>query len=1820
MTEDGNGDVIIQAAETGCTIPAGTYNITRDFVIESGVSVTATGNTGGGTGVIINAGRDIDIQGTLSANAQGYQGRSGPGAGSGTGYGSSGAAHGGNGGEGRHYGTAGGTAYGSVSAPVTLGSGGGGSLTGGEGGGAIKLVATNTLTIDGSVTANGDSYANSFNDGGGAGGSIWLDTASLAGTGTITANGGQGGFSRAGGGGGGGRIAVYYTTDTSSIISGIATKIRAYGRDGGGEEGGAGTIFVDDKDDSNTNGSLYVDGNNYTDVADTPQIGASETYDYVDFRNGTDYVVSAGSTLTIPSTGTLTGSGTEKASIELESGSPGGILNLPSTGTYTLNGMNIINDGQINNVSDLTVANAQLSHNGAFGTTVTSLTLDSGGEFVAQTATGLSLSSLTAKSGGYFTQQTGSTLAVTDVEVQSGGYIRSGDNSTAQSYTLDISATDIDIQSGGFADANGRGYDPRNGPGAGAGTGYGSSGAAHGGNGGEGRHYGTAGGTAYGNVTAPTTIGSGGGGGSVGGNGGGAIKLVASGTLTVDGTVRANGDSYSSGFNDGGGAGGGIWLDAATLAGAGTITANGGQGGAARACGGGGGGRIAVYYTTDTSSIISGIATKIRAYGRDGGGEEGGAGTIFVDDKDDSNTNGSLYVDGNNYTDVADTPQIGASETYDYVDFRNGTDYVVSAGSTLTIPSTGTLTGSGTEKASIELESGSPGGILNLPSTGTYTLNGMNVINGGQVNNVSNLTVANAQFTHNGDFGTTLTSLTLDSGGEFRPQTATGMNLSTLTAKSGGYFTQMMTGAISATTVTVESGGYIRSGDNSTTKAYELSLSSENIDIQSGGFADANGRGYDPRNGPGAGAGTGYGSSGAAHGGNGGEGRHYGTAGGVGYGNPKQPSTMGSGAGGGSAGGNGGGAIKLVASDTLTINGTVRSNGDDYSSAFNDGGGAGGGIWLDADTLAGDGTITANGGVGGSARACGGGGGGRIAIYYATDTSSIISGIATKVRAYGRNGGGEEGGGGSIFIDDTDDSITNGRLYLDGGGYTDVADTPSVDDYTFTHLVLRNGIDLVIASSDTWSLDSGGSITDGGGIASVIVVNDGGRLDLPTAGINGVDLTNNGTVGAATTSMANEDAIWTNNATVAGVTEFNCTSGTCENSGTFEGGLTNLTIGNGGNFVQTSTEQLFSGSDLIIESGGTFTQNHTETITVGTLRVETGGTLTHADNTTSKLAEIDFSVTTLEVQAGAFINVDGLGFNASEGDGAGGDAAAGGGAGYAVAGGEGYVGGAGQGNGGSSYGSESAPTDMGSGGGNDTDGGAGGAGGGVVKIIVSGTATINGDITANGGTATTNQAGGGSGGSIWLEANTWAGTTGTISADGGAGAGNDTDGGGCGAGGRVRFFYGTKTYTGSAITADNGCTGVRAPSGTPTISEEANAPTFTEFSITPAVPGVTDSVLVESIATFGSGIDKIEIYLDGTDPGDLVHTCDPAGTSDPLSCDYPLGPLSRGSHTVTAKAYGPAAQEGTAADTFTVAAETTANSISLSSLKAGDTAVDFALEFTLAGESTGTLSVDLTGFTVTDSSGTGSSACLSNFDSPTGEDITADKTACSGTVTLTGIQLTNPGSAGSYTITWSNDNGSATVFIVDDDAVSVTGNIDPTLTFDLDVSVIDADSDDPYAVDLGTLSTSGPSGSNNGTIPSIWIDLSTNATGGATVTVSSLYQALRSVSNPSDEIASATATLAGGTEGYGICVASATGNYAPGDSFTAQGNYAGTCTAGSYDVGALPADSSPLNLLIASGPISAGRSQVRVGASMSTATPAHPDYTDTLTFLATGTF
>jgi protocatechuate 3,4-dioxygenase beta subunit len=140
------------------------------------------------------------------------------------------------------------------------------------------------------------------------------------------------------------------------------------------------------------------------------------------------------------------------------------------------------------------------------------------------------------------------------------------------------------------------------GPGGGGINSASGAGGGYGGQGGNGAD--SSGGATYGSNLEPSDLGSGGGlnadcsPGGTGGAGGGAILLTVAGTLSLEGEISADGtDGYLG--EQGGGAGGTVRVSTDILAGAGSLSADGGRG--VTSGGGGGGGRIIVSYRSAPS-------------------------------------------------------------------------------------------------------------------------------------------------------------------------------------------------------------------------------------------------------------------------------------------------------------------------------------------------------------------------------------------------------------------------------------------------------------------------------------------------------------------------------------------------------------------------------------------------------------------------------------------------------------------------------------------------------------------------------------------------------------------------------------------------------------------------------------------------------------------------------------------------------------------------------------------------------------------------------------------------------------------------------------------------------------------------------------------------------------------------------------------------------------------------------------------------------------------------------------------------------------------
>src|SRR3989339_337550 len=477
--------------------PAQTYSL----------DITTTGD------ITVHSGASIDVDGLgYDGGKFGHSNGYGDGGGTGGGYVGAGGGHGGNGGN-----SGGGVAYCDFFNPTTIGSGGGysgyaGGL-GGTGGGLVILNASGTVTISGTITADGSSAAGfPWGGAGGAGGAVKIAADTIAGTpASFTSTGGNG-SGDGGGGGGGGCIYLGYTT-------------------------------------SNSIGSVTLTGGS--------GFGGSQS----------------------GSAGVLT---TEKlATIDCSIGSPRNITQ------------------------------------GVDFSSGDSLTLNGSGTCVLTTVATLS------------------SLVIGDVGGGHATVLKHQDNSTAQTYSLDITTTgDITVHSGASIDVDGLGYDGGKfghsngyGDGGGTGGGYVGAGGGHGGNGGN-----SGGGVAYCDFFNPTTIGSGGGysgyAGGLGGTGGGLVILNASGTVTISGTITADG-SRAAVFPWGGAGGAGVAVKivAATIVGIpASFTSTGGNG-SGDGGGGGGGGCIYLGYTT-SNSIGSVTLTGGSGFG---GSQSGSAGVLTTE-------------------------------------------------------------------------------------------------------------------------------------------------------------------------------------------------------------------------------------------------------------------------------------------------------------------------------------------------------------------------------------------------------------------------------------------------------------------------------------------------------------------------------------------------------------------------------------------------------------------------------------------------------------------------------------------------------------------------------------------------------------------------------------------------------------------------------------------------------------------------------------------------------------------------------------------------------------------------------------------------------------------------------------------------------------------------------------------------------------------------------------------------------------------------------------------------------------------------------------
>ncbi|MDO8240679.1 MAG: hypothetical protein Q7T51_01725 [Candidatus Moranbacteria bacterium] len=173
--------------------------------------------------------------------------------------------------------------------------------------------------------------------------------------------------------------------------------------------------------------------------------------------------------------------------------------------------------------------------------------------------------------------------------------------------------------------------------------------------------------------------------------------------------------------------------------------------------------------------------------------------------------------------------------------------------------------------------------------------------------------------------------------------------------------------------------------------------------------------------------------------------------------------------------------------------------------------------------------------------------------------------------------------------------------------------------------------------------------------------------------------------------------------------------------------------------------------------------------------------------------------------------------------------------------------------------------------------------------------------------------------------------------------------------------------------------------------------------------------------------------------------------------------------------------------------------------------------------------------------------------------------------------------------------------------IATAATVNPTLSFDIDVSSTDSKTAPPFTINFGSL----PVNTVTDSPQKIWVDFATNGELGGKVYVAGQNAGLTSATK-SYTISAMTGNLAGASEGFG----------AQGSS-VAQSSGGPLTVATLYDqigstVGIV--DSAMREMFSSTGPIVGGRGSFLLKAKTSTITPSATDYSEIFTVIASGNF
>ncbi len=487
--------------------------------------------------------------------------------------------------------------YGDAAAPTDPGSAGARSAwaAGNAGGGAVRLIVTNRLTLSGSILANGNTGGSS-RTGGGSGGAVYVTCGFLAGSGVLQARGGDGASESSTqwvGGGGGGRVALVYDPVRQAAQNALAAPSLQICARGGRDSksfnypGEPGTLHLSDASffpgTTLRGGLVTIPGFTSWTVAGNLSLIDGQS------RFPTGFVLRVNGNLAATGRGTLIAD-------DLDLIVSGNFTSVAGTTDYPRHELRAGPESRCEIGGLLYVTNSQVILRAAYAGGIPEITV--GG---SATLAGSAPLVITAGATNGVAPAYGARLAVAgDLAFGTNALITVAANPTTGATTL-FECRDFMLPIGARIDGKGLGFPQGNSTltynnGNGPGRGEGKMNAGGGGHGGRGGLNGAAYGLVYANAEKPETAGSSGGrsawAGSAAGAGGAGLRLIALRTLTIDGTVDMDGTACTHN-NYGGGAGGGLFLSSKTLRGTGALRARGGNGGTGS--GGGGGGAIAVW-------------------------------------------------------------------------------------------------------------------------------------------------------------------------------------------------------------------------------------------------------------------------------------------------------------------------------------------------------------------------------------------------------------------------------------------------------------------------------------------------------------------------------------------------------------------------------------------------------------------------------------------------------------------------------------------------------------------------------------------------------------------------------------------------------------------------------------------------------------------------------------------------------------------------------------------------------------------------------------------------------------------------------------------------------------------------------------------------------------------------------------------------------------------------------------------------------------------------------------------------------------------------